>query len=110
MYIISIKMLDLIQSIWQDHWLVITIVYVVQGLIGVALLEWSWAKTNRLRNAEPEMIAQFPDWTKPGIEKWQRYKFYPGCFLMLIPRVIYIFIVLFWIGFWQKLLYLGHGY
>jgi len=53
------------------------------------------------------MVAEFPDWWKPDIEKWQRYKFYPGCFLMMIPRTVFTFGVLFVIGGWQKLLFLG---
>lgn len=52
---------------------------------------------------------EFPSFKRLDMHLWSRSKFYPGCFLMLLPRVCWIFFWLFAIGFWQLILFAGQS-
>mmetsp|Transcript_34772 Transcript_34772/g.45750 ORF Transcript_34772/g.45750 Transcript_34772/m.45750 type:complete len:202 (+) Transcript_34772:124-729(+) len=49
----------------------------------------------RVDSSEEAMHVEFPSFRRPDTHLWKRSNFYPGCFLMLLPRTIWIF---FWFG------------
>ena len=53
---------------------------------------------------------EFPSFKRLDVHLWSRAKFYPGCFVMLLPRVIWIFSWLFAVGFWCKILFMGQSF
>ena len=53
------------------------------------------------------MMEEFPSFRRLDVHLWSRSKFYPGCFIMLIPRALWIFFWWFSIGFWYLILFAG---
>ncbi len=86
-----------ILSLLQDHSLVLLYLFIAQGIIGILLFEWAWKQSDRVRSetSEQALHDQFPSFRRPDTHLWKRSKFYPGCFLMLMPRFLWI---LFWFG------------
>ena len=92
-----------------DYWKLWLGLFLVQGVIGVIIFEWAWKRTERVRLGEEACWAEFPSFRKPESHRWSRSLFYPGCFLMLIPRLIFIFFTLGVIGVCFKILYHGRS-
>ena len=81
--------------------------FISQGICGVCMFEWAWKRSERVRRADEAMMDEFPSYRRLDTHLWSRAKFYPGCFLILVPRAIW---VIFWFlvfGFWQWLIFFG---
>lgn len=100
-------MLGTLLSLIYDHWKVCAFLYVLQGLLGVYLFERAWKKTERVRLGEEALWAELPSFRRLDSHKWSRWVFYPGCFLILVPRMLWIASWLFSIGLWTLFLYRG---
>ena len=74
--------------------------FILQGFLGVALFEWAWKTAERVRKGEEKMMQEFPYFRRLDVHLWSRWKFYPGCFIMLVPRTLWLFGWLFAVGFW----------
>jgi len=85
--------------------------YILHGIIGVIVFEWfSWKRTERVRLGQPELFAEFPNFRRHDSHMWSRWNFYPGCFLIMIPRLIFLLSVLFGpVALGVLVLYGGHG-
>ena len=90
-----------------SYWKVWLALYIVQGLIGVWCFEWAWKQSERARLCPQEIRDEFPAFCKRDAPNWKRSMFYPGCFIMLIPRLVMMFSTLFAIGFVTKIIYIG---
>ncbi len=90
-----------------SYWRFILVVFFGQGILGVLLFEWAWKQVERVRLAEEEMMKEFPSFRRLDAHMWSRKTFYPGCFLMLVPRTIVIFGSVFLVGGCQRLLFAG---
>ena len=102
-------MLSHLIEIICGHWRLFAGLFLAQGAIGVFLFEWSWKKAERVRvgMGNEALMEEFPSFKRLDVHLWSRSKFYPGCFIILVPRVLWIFFWLFAVGFWQLLLFAG---
>ena len=89
------------------YWRLGLIAFVVQGFLGVVAFEWAYKRTERVRLAEEEMMQEFPSFRRLDAHLWSRKKFYPGCFLLLLPRTVLVFACVFFVGACQRLLFWG---
>ena len=78
-------------------------------MLGIAIFEWSWKKVERVRpdTSEEALAAELPSFRRPDAHLWTRANYYPGCFLMLVPRAIWIFFWFFAVGFLNMFCYWG---
>lgn len=92
-----------------EHWKLFLIIFIVQGCIGVLIFEISWKRVERVRpdKSEEAMHAEFPSFRRPDTHMWKRSNYYPGCFLMLVPRTLWIFFWFFAVGFLNMICYMG---
>ncbi len=90
-----------------SYWKFGLVAFFAQGILGVCLFEWAWKQTERVRLAEEDMMREFPSFRRLDAHLWSRKKFYPGCFLMLVPRTVFIFGSVFFVGGCQRLLFAG---
>ena len=99
---------SLVESVCSN-WRLLVGLFLAQGILGVCLFEWGWKKTERVRVVNESMMDEFPSFRRLDVHLWSRSKFYPGCFLILIPRVCWIFFCFFSFNFLCKLLFLGQN-
>ena len=71
------------------------------------MFEWAWKQTDRVRNGEEALYAEFPSYRRLDVHLWSRAKFYPGCFIMLFTRACIIFFWLFAVGIQNYFLTIG---
>ena len=90
-----------------DHWRLLLGLFIAQGICGVLLFEWAWKIAERARGAEEAMWKEFPSFRRLDMHLWSRSKFYPGCFLMLVPRFMWIMWSVFMLGVTCKII--GYG-
>ena len=81
--------------------------FLLQGFIGVATFEWAYSRTLRVRKGPNELFEQFPTFRRFDTHMWSRSKFYPGCFVMLIPRFFIILSIFFGVLVLNWFLYIG---
>lgn len=92
-----------------DHWQLLLTLFVIQGCFGVLLFEWGWKQVERVRpdSSEEAFAEQYPSFRRPDAHLWKRLNFYPGCFIMLVPRAIWIFFWFFSVGLLNYICYAG---
>ncbi len=88
-------MISYISDVLLDNCQLLLGLFVAQGILGVILFEWAWKRAERVRadSSEEALAQEYPSFRRRDVHLWDRSKFYPGCFLMLMPRVL-------WICFW----------
>ena len=87
------------------YWKLWAGIFILQGLCGMYLFEKAWKRTERIRLGEEACYAEFPSYRRRDSHMWSRSVFYPGCFLLLIPRIVWIFFWLLSVGMWQLVLF-----
>ena len=84
-----------------------SILLITNAVLGIVLLEYTWAKTERFRNPIPEVEAKMKAFKRNDASRWSKWKLYPGAMTVLIPRLLapwigaipfYLLIKLFLIG------------
>lgn len=72
----------------------ILIIYVlIQALLGALLLEYAWWRTKRFRDVNEERDRLFPHFRRTDVQKWARWKFYPGAMLTMPTRIFLIIFI-----------------
>lgn len=61
---------------------------ILNAVLGVALFEWTWKRTERQRTVCEERDSNFPGFRRLDVHLWIKWKFYPGACLWLIPRIL----------------------
>ena len=84
------------------------ILIVINAVLGVFLLEWSWKKFHRHRNPNKELNEMYPAFRRNDAEKWQKWKLYPGAMTVLLPRIIILTLSLSSITIISYILLRGH--
>ena len=84
-------------------------VLVLQGLIGITLVEWAFKKFERARNVVEERDSQFDSFRRLDVHLWTRMKFWPGAFFM-IPRAVVLLSSWGIMGVCLNLLYVGKSF
>ena len=101
---------DLEKSTWGEYWPEITVtnILIILNLIGgIIILEWSWSKTARFRHPIAELNAQFPELARHDAPNWQKWKLYPGTFL-IIPRFLWMMLIGTLLALLLNLYMIGH--
>ena len=93
----------------QVHQQLLTIIFVVQAVIGILLVEYSFKSSKRALSAPEEFWNEFPSYRRLDLQNWARWKFYPGAVTVLIPKTILIFTILFTLGIVSKIMYWGES-
>ena len=73
-----------------DYWRVWLGLFVANAVLGVILFEFAWYKIKRIRCGEEALFQEFPSYRRLDMHNWSRSKFYPGCMLLIIPRLALI--------------------
>ena len=65
----------------------------LNAFLGLLIFEHAWKKIERQRNPNRELDALFPQFKRPDCEKYVKWHFYPGAMTMLIPRLLWMFVI-----------------
>ena len=72
-------------------------IFIGQGLIGLALCEFGYRGLDRMRDVVEERDREWPSWRRRDVKNHARWKYYPGAFTVLIPKLlIFAMAVLLW--------------
>lgn len=102
----------------MDSYGTLATLFVVQGICGILLFELAWFKCGRAIHGEEELYRNVPLFRRIDCHLWSRAKFYPGAFLMLIPRALWVANCFFMLLIGLVIAYIGkdvtkplkHGY
>jgi hypothetical protein len=72
--------------------MLLTILLVLNALIGAAMLEFAWSASSRHREVNEERDKNFPAWRRLDAHKWSKWAMYPLAVTVLPIRGI-LFIV-----------------
>jgi hypothetical protein len=72
--------------------MLLTILLVLNALIGAAMLEFAWSASSRHREVNEERDKNFPAWRRLDAHKWNKWAMYPLAVTVLPIRGI-LFIV-----------------
>lgn len=86
------------------------VIWVLQALLGIYLVEHAFKMSNRALNAGEEFWNEFPGYRRLDLQKWSRLRFYPGAVTILVPRAIGIFGMIFFHGAVTKIIYWKDDY
>jgi 1-acyl-sn-glycerol-3-phosphate acyltransferase len=86
-------------------------ILLANALIGIFLFERSWLSLERFRHPpSKELDELFPAFRRSDAVLWRKWHFYPGAALFLVPKTIFIILVLLANVFFTKLLLLCHDH
>jgi hypothetical protein len=86
-----------------------TVMLMMNAVIGLAWLEWTFYRTKRFRTVPKDLDNQFPAWRRTDVESWSRIAMYPGAMTLLLPRMLYgVFTVLI-VAVFCRLFLIGHN-
>ena len=72
------------------HWYSWQVILIIlNALLGLAAIEWAFHKMRFFRKPIPELNELMPAYRRDDVEKWARWKFYPGALTILIPRFLF---------------------
>ena len=77
-------------SNWSIHAGWITVVIVLNAILGLIMFEWAWKDTYRYRNPIKELDDKFPAYRRTDAAKWKKCHFYIGAMTILVPRMLSI--------------------
>lgn len=94
-------------SFWPEiFW--VNFIITLNAILGLALFEWAWSKTVRYRNPIKELDAQFPELARLDAKKWVKWKHYPGAVTLMIPRILFVILMLLLVLIGINILMIGH--
>ena len=91
------------------NWKIFLFLYLAQGCFGIALFELSLHLMRRSINVVEERDSQFPSWRRLDVQHWKRSAFYPGAFLIMVPRCTCLLLTLISMLIGMRLCYVGSG-
>ena len=65
----------------------------LNAFLGLLVFEFAWKKLERRRNPNKELDALFPQFLRPDCHKFVKWHFYPGAMTMMLPRILYQFVI-----------------
>ena len=66
----------------------------LNALFGVILFEWAWKRTVNYRNPIKELDDLLPAYRRIDAIKWRKIDFYLGAMTIMIPRIVFLFVVI----------------
>jgi len=92
----------------RSDWTFWTLMVLFNAACGVLVFEWAWFKTRRFRNPNKDLDALYPAYQRKDALSWKKWKLYPGAATLLLPRLIFLVIILVSLYVWLFILLLGH--
>ena len=83
------------------------ILLIINAVCGLIAFEWTWRKTYRYRNPIKELDEQFPAYRRLDAFKWRKIDFYFGAVTIMIPRILWLFLVVGCLTLVVKLILIG---
>ena len=81
----------------------------LNALVGLAALEWAWAKFLRYRQPIAEVNAAYPGLRRTDCPQWSKWRFYPGALLAFLPRLVMFASSLICLGFFLRVASVGQA-
>ena len=79
----------MLTSDFEWDWTKILWIYIcIQAFIGVAAIEYAWARTRRFREQDPFVDAKWDAFIREDVRKWSRLKLYPGAIFLMPTRLL----------------------
>jgi len=85
-----------------------TVMLMMNAVLGLVWLEWTFYRTKRFRTVPKDLDHQFPAWRRTDVESWSRIMMYPGAMTVLIPRMLYGLFTCMIIAVFCRLFLIGH--
>jgi hypothetical protein len=90
--------------------LIAWIALIAYMVLGVGMFEWAWKKMKPLHEVNEERDSKFPAYRRWDVDKWKKWKFYPGA-ISLLPfkffGTIFLLIILYIV---VRIATLGHDF
>ena len=81
----------------------------INAILGITLLELTWKSVKLFRNPpSKELNDLFPAMRRNDAPNWKKWKLYPGAMFLLIPRFIFIIVLLILLWLFVKIFLCGH--
>lgn len=71
----------------------VIVLVLLNFLLGLAMFEWSWVKSTRVRQVVESRDNLFPAWRRNDVSNWSKLKMYPVA-LTIMPLRICVFLIL----------------
>jgi hypothetical protein len=77
----------LLSLLWEYWW----VIFLLNGFLGIYVFEKCYSHMDACKAMVEERDAMFPAMRRRDVKLWARWKYYPGAFLWLIPKMIICF-------------------
>jgi hypothetical protein len=78
--------------------------------LGVGMLEWAWIKMKPLREVNEDRDGKYPAYRRYDVDKWAKWKFYPGAITLLPFKFFGTIILLIILYIVVRIATLGHDF
>ena len=82
----------------------------VYMLIGLLLFEYSWHQTACVRDGNELRDAKYPAFRRQDVNRWKRWKFYPGAITIMPLRLIILAIIGILAYITVRIVTIGHNF
>jgi len=79
-------------------------------LVGIFAVEYAFSKTKRFRKVDEERDAKFPAFRRKDVNKWARWKFYPGAMLVMPIRMVLLLLNVIVLVLLVSIFSIGHDF
>ena len=84
--------------------------FVVSAIIGILSVEYAFAQTKRARNVDEKRDGAYPLCRRLDVQRWARWKFYPGAMLFMPLRVVAALLVFLLLALTAKVMSAFHNF
>ena len=88
----------------------LSILVIVNSLVGLLMFEWAWKKMKPFYNVNEERDSKQPSFRRYDAKNWKKWKFYPGALTILPAKVLLVISSMLLIYVVLKVLSIGYKY
>jgi len=81
---------------------------IFNAVVGLILFEYAYHSVRRFRNPNKDLDEIYPCYRRRDAMNWNKFKFYPGAIFLLVPRFLFLVVILFIAVILTKILMIGH--
>ena len=78
--------------------------------LGVVMFEWAWAQMKPIRQVNEERDSKYPAYRRWDVNKWVKWKFYPGAVLLLPLKFFLVLMIVLILYVIVRLVTIGHDF
>jgi hypothetical protein len=89
------------------------ILYALLGIymtLGLVMFEWAWKGMSAIRSVDEDRDSKYPAYRRWDVNKWQKWKFYPGAMLLLPLKFVGIVLCVLFCYIIVRIATLGHNF